>query len=146
MGFIAVKHHIIQMQNVMCGPLLCITMSTCRLMTWPGICLSHLMLYCVVLLFKPPSLGLQGSIVTLVLHDQSSVQIDCSSNKLQELPSGLGAASGLLSLKSSHNTLTSLQPVLPSAWSRLISLDISHNSFSALPEALSSLNRHALPE
>lgn len=69
-------------------------------------------------------------------------QVDCSNNELRELPQGLAAASGLLSLKTAHNTLSSLQPELAAAWGNLTSLDISHNSLAALPDTLSCLQRY----
>ena len=85
-------------------------------------------------------------------HDASKtettvpVQIDCSNNKLRELPCGLAAASGLLSVKADHNALSSLQPEMASAWGRLTSLDMSHNCLAALPDTVSCLQRYSSRE
>ena len=73
-----------------------------------------------------------------------SAQINCSSNRLQQLPPGLQGASALLSLDAARNALPGLQPALPGAWAQLTSLDVSHNRLRSLPETMSSLGRSVL--
>ena len=92
-----------------------------------------------------PSSGMVGLLPPHPCPDHEAgepcAQINCSSNRLQQLPRGLQGASALLSLDAAHNALFDLQPALSSAWAQLTSLSISHNRLRALPEIMSGLGR-----